>query len=126
MRFTKWLTFPPALLFMVVCIHGQDVHYNYDRGTNFAACKTYQWVDLPDGVPDQLVDQAIRRSVDEQLAQKALKVEKDADLYVGYQAAIHLEKSVNLWGTSAGPGGWGGWGDRTVQGQTPFPSGCRW
>ena len=25
-----------------------DVHYNYDRGTNFAAYKTYQWVVLPD------------------------------------------------------------------------------
>ncbi len=37
MRFTKWLTFLPAFLFMVVCVHGQDVHYNDDRGTNFAA-----------------------------------------------------------------------------------------
>ncbi|HMD96390.1 MAG TPA: hypothetical protein VKM93_03535 [Terriglobia bacterium] len=37
MRFTKWLTFLPALLFMVVSVHGQDVHDNYDRGTNFAA-----------------------------------------------------------------------------------------
>jgi len=104
---------------MGVCVHGQDVHYNYDRGTNFAAYKTYQWVDLPGGVPDQLIDQAIKRSVDEQLAQKGLtKVEKGADLYVGYQAAIDLEKSVNLWGTGGGFGGWGPWGNGTVQGQT--------
>ena len=119
MRFTKWLTFLPALLCMVVCVHGQDVHYNYDRSTNFAAYKSYQWVDLPGGVSDQLVDQAIKRSVDEQLAQKGLaKVEKDADLYVGYQAVINLEKGVNLWGTGDGFGGWGGWGNRTIQGQT--------
>lgn len=26
----------------------QDVHYNYDRGTNFAD-KTYRWIDLPGG-----------------------------------------------------------------------------
>ena len=37
MRFPKWLTFLPAFLFMVVCVQGQDVHYNYDRGANFAA-----------------------------------------------------------------------------------------
>jgi hypothetical protein len=104
---------------MAVCVHGQEVHYNYDPGTNFAAYKTYQWVDLPDGVPDQLIDQAIKRSVDEQLAQKGLtKVEKDADLHVGYQAVIRLEKSINLWGTGDGGPGWGGWGNRTVQGQT--------
>lgn len=35
-------------------------------------------------VRDQLIDQAIKRAVDEQLAQKGLiKVEKNADLYVG-------------------------------------------
>ncbi len=119
MRFTKWLTFLPAFLFMAVWVHGQDVHYNYDRGTNFASYKTYQWVDLPGGVPDQLVDRDIKRAVDEQLAGKGLtRVEKDADLYVVYQVVIDLEKSVNLWGTGGGFGPWGGWGDRTVQGQT--------
>ena len=68
-------------------------------------------------MPDQLIDRDIKRSIDEQLGQKGLtKVEKNADLYVGYRAAVELEKSVDLWST--GFGGWGGWGDRTVQGQT--------
>ncbi len=128
MRLTKRLTFLPALLFMVVCAHGQDVHYNYDRSANFASYKTYQWVDIPGGaVADQLIDRDIKRAVDEQLAQKGLtRVEEGADLYVGYHAAIDKEKSVNLsaWGTGAGPGGWGGWGpwegwgSGTVTGQT--------
>ena len=123
MRPTKRLTFLPALLFMVVCAYGQDVHYNYDRSANFAAYKTYQWVDLPGGaVADQLIDQAIKQAVDEQLAQKGLtRVEKNADLYVGYHAGIHEEKSVNLWSTGDGFGGWGvwgGWGSGTVQGET--------
>jgi hypothetical protein len=106
------------------CAYGQDVHYNYDRDANFAAYKTYQWVDLPGRVPDQLVDGAVKRSVDEQLARKGLtKVEKDADLHVGYQAMINLEKGINLsaWGTGGAPGGWGGFGgldNGTVQGQT--------
>jgi hypothetical protein len=105
----------------LACAYGQDVHYNYDRGANFAAYKTYQWIDLPGRVPDQLIDDAIKRSVDEQLAQKGLtKVEKDADLHVGYQAVVNLEKGINLsaWGTGGGPGGWGGWNNGTVQGQT--------
>jgi hypothetical protein len=109
MRLTKRLTFLPALLLIFVCAYGQDVHYNYDRGANFASYKTYQWVDIPGGaVADQLIDQAIKRAVDEQLAQKGLtRVEKGADLYVGYHAGIHEEKSVNLHARAlaAGEGG---------------------
>jgi Domain of unknown function (DUF4136) len=68
-------------------------------------------------VQEQFIDRDIKRSVDEQLAQKGLtRVEKDADLYVGYQAAVNLEKGADLWST--GFGGFGGLGDRTVQGQT--------
>jgi len=110
-----------GFLFIVACVYGQDVHYNYDRGTHFASYKTYQWVDLLGRVPDQLIDRDIKRSIDEQLAQKGLtKVEKDADLYVGYQAVIDLEKGINLsgWGTRGGPGGWGGWDSGAVTGQT--------
>jgi Domain of unknown function (DUF4136) len=107
-----------TFLFAFACAYAQDVHYNYDRGTNFSSYKTYQWVYIPGGiVSDQLIARDIKRAVDEQLAQKGLtRVEKDADLYVGYQAAVELEKSVDLWST--GFGGWGGWGDRSVQGQT--------
>jgi len=113
-----------GFLFIVAGAYGQDVHYNYDRGANFAAYKTYQWVDLPGRVPDQLIDRDIKRSIDEQLSQKGLtRVEKDADLYVGYQAVIDMEKGISLsgWGTRGGPGGWGGWGgldSGTVTGQT--------
>ena len=120
MRLTKRMTLLPAFLFMVVCAYCQDVHYNYDRGANFASYKTYQWVDIPGGaVPDQLIDRDIKRAVDEQLAQKGLtRVEKGADLYVGYQTAIHQEKSVNLWGTGERFGGPWGRGTGTVQGET--------
>lgn len=34
----------PAILLIVVCAKGQDVHYNYARGANFQSYKTYQWV----------------------------------------------------------------------------------
>ena len=108
MKLTWRTTFLPAFLFIVTVAFGQDIHFNYDRGANFTAYKTYQWVAIEGGiVPDQLMDQNIKRAVDEQLAQKGLtRVEKDADLYVGYQAAVNQEKSVNVCGT--GPRWFGG------------------
>ena len=112
---------------MVAGAYGQDVHYNYDRGTNFSSYKTYQWIDLPGRVPDQLIDQDIKRSIDEQLAQKGLaKVEKDADLYVGYQAVIDLEKGIDLsaWGTRGGPGTLGTGAPR-ISGAFSLSSGSR-
>ena len=110
-----WITSPLlACLCLSVSIYGQDIHYNYDRGTNFATYKTYQWVEIKGGlVPDQLMDQNIKRAVDEQLALKGLtKVNDNADLYVGYQAAVNHEKSVNVWGT--GPR----WRGGTAQAET--------
>lgn len=124
MKLRNHLTFLPTFLLIVACSYAQDVHYNYDRGANFAAYKTYHWVDLPDRVTDQLIDQAIKQSIDEQLEKKGLtKVERDAGLQVGYQAVINLEKGVNLStrGMRGGPGGFGGWGgldSGTVTGQT--------
>src|SRR6478736_5006703 len=122
MRLTNQLTFLTAFLFMAACAYGQDVHYNYDRSANFAAYETYQWVGIPGGaVPDQLIDQAIKRAAEEQLAQKGLtKVESNADLYIGYQFVLNLEKSISLRDTGGGPG-WGldPWGgSRNVQGHT--------
>lgn len=93
MKIMNCLTLLPAFLFIVACVHGQDVHYNYDRGTNFSSYKTYQWVDLPGPggtVPDQLIDRDIKRSVDEQLTQRGLtRVESNADLQVAYHAVLH-------------------------------------
>ena len=161
MRLTKHLTFLPAFLLMIAGAHGQDVHYNYDRGTNFSNYKTYQWVDVPSNAPsvptgaqnlpsvlpppppgfpaipgglpnlpgnaptvrgsgteDQLLDQDIKRAVDAQLVQKGLmRVEKNGDLQVSYQAALHNEVGVNLFGSAWGGRGSGFW-DGSVQGQT--------
>ena len=88
------MTFLAAFLFMATCAYGQDVHYNYDRSANFAAYKTYQWVEIPGGaVPDRLIDQDIKRAAEEQLAQKGLtKVENNADLYIGYQVVTQPGK----------------------------------
>lgn len=135
MKITKQLILPLALLFMLACARGQDIHYNYDRGANFQSYRTYQWVDVqrdpggssqadvPTGLPnlpfgpppmnasnvpdDQLFDQDIKRAVDAQLAEKGLtKVDKGGDILVGYQAHVREEKGINLWGSRAN-GWWG-------------------
>src|ERR1022692_2902068 len=86
----------------------QRVQFDYDRSANFSAYKTYQWVDYQRvEVGDQLLDQDIKRAVDEQLAGRGLRrVESGGDLLVGYQASISEEKQFDSlsWG---GPRWWG-------------------
>ena len=116
-KLMKRLTFIPAILIMLVSAYAQDVHYNYELGADFAKYRTYQWVDPPRGAfMDQLIDQAVKRAVDEQLEQKGLvKVEKDGNLQIGYQAVVEEEMSIAFLGTESLR--WG-WGDGFVQGET--------
>lgn len=169
MRFNKKLTILPAFFIFTAWALAQDVHYNYERGANFASYKTYTWVvkdsassttpaqaptktdgqsPLPvppappanpgdllskigstepagNGIPfaartgsgDPMVDQEVRRAVDEQLAQKGLaRTDGTADLIVVYHVALREERAINLTGF-----GWessGGYRDGSVQGQT--------
>jgi hypothetical protein len=89
----------------------QEVQFDYDRSVNFSAYKTYQWVDRrPVNPGDQLLDQDIKRAVDEQLAGKWLRrVDSGGDLQLSYLGAIQQEKRFDSFGI--GPG-W--WGDRQV------------
>ena len=128
MRLTKRLALLPGIFLLITCAYSQDIHYNYDRSAKFDRYKTYQWVDLagPGGKePDPLIDQDIKRTVDEQLSQKSLtRVESGGDLQVGYHAILRKEKGINLngFGYGGGPwglgGGWGGFNSDTVTGQT--------
>jgi hypothetical protein len=110
-----------------VVAFAQEVQFDYDRSASFSAYKTYQWVDYkPVAVGDQLLDQDIKRAVDEQLARKGLRrVETDADLLVGYEAGISEEKQFDAFasGLGGGPWGWGGpgwgnWGNVDIHGAT--------
>ena len=115
-------------LTVLICLgipaFAQDVQFDYDRSANFSAYKTYQWVDYKTvQVGDQLLDQDIKRAVDEQLAGKGLhRVETGGDLLIGYQAGISQEKQFN----SLGAGGWGpfwvgpfgNWGNTQVTSST--------
>jgi hypothetical protein len=104
-----------ALLMIGTAGFAQEVHFDYDRSANFAAYKTYQWVDFkPVQVGDELLDLDIKRAVDEQLAGKGLRrVDSGADLVVGYQVGISQEKEFDSFG-GWGPRWWGNWGDTRV------------
>lgn len=105
----------------------QDVRYNFDKDTDFSRFKTYKWVSLKDAAKvNDIVDKDIKAAIDKELTAKGLtKVDTDnADLYVGYQAAVGQEKQFTSYGTDWGYGpGWyrGGWygpTSTTTTGQT--------
>lgn len=97
-----------GFLCLAVSAFAQDVHFDYDRGANFSAYHTYQWVSVKGQAADQLMDQNIKRSIDEQLALKGMqRVEQGGDLQVAYQTALNREKQFN--GFTAGPR-WNGFG----------------
>jgi hypothetical protein len=116
-----------VLLTIASTAFGQDVRYNFDKETDFSKFKTYKWVVIKGATPvDDLTDKQIQAAIDAQLATKGLtKVEgEDADLFVGYQAAIGTEKQFTSydtgWGYGPGwyGGGWYGGGGGMTTGQT--------
>ena len=106
----------------------QDVRFNYDKSASFTSYKTYKWVKLKDAAPlNDILDGQIKATIDAQLAQKGLtKTEgDDANLFIGYQAAVGQEKQFTSYSTDWGYGpGWGrGWygggmGSSTTTGST--------
>lgn len=75
-------------------LHAQDVHVDFDRGSDFSRFKTYSWMG---GVPakNPLIDRQIRTNIEEQLAAKGLRrVEGGGDLSLMYLAAVDKDLEV--------------------------------
>jgi hypothetical protein len=93
-------------------VWAQDVRYNFDKTADFASFKTFKWVAIKGGKHvNDIVDQQIRAAIEAELAVKGLvRTDADnADLYIGYQAAVDTEKQVNTFDTGWGYGpGWYG------------------
>jgi len=92
----------------------QDIRYNFDKQADFTKFKTFKWVVIKGGKHvNDLVDQQIRAAIESELALKGLvRTDADnADLYIGYQAAVDSEKQYNSFDTGwgYGPGYGGGW-----------------
>ena len=94
----------------------QDVRYNFMPGTDFSKYHTYKWVNAGGDHPDQITDAEIKQSVDAQLAAKGLaKTDSDnADLYIGYQTAVHQEQEWDAWGSRAFGMGTASWTSSTI------------
>ena len=108
----KRLLLLPLVLFLAGTSSAlaQDVRYNFAKEANFASFKTYKWVSIKSAQPlSDLVDSQIKSAVDAELGKKGLmKTESDnADLFVGYQAAVNTEKQYTSFDTGWGYGG--GW-----------------
>lgn len=90
-----------AVLCLGAMAMAQDVRFDYDRSANFSTYQTYQWAgDAPNASGNQLMDQNIKQSIDEQLAAKGLRrVESGGDLQVSYRAAVQQEKQFDGFGT---------------------------
>ena len=73
-------------------------------------------MNIGDAHPDQIMDAEIKQAVDSQLAAKGMtKTDSDkADLYIGYQTAIHQETQWDVWGSRAFGMGTGSWTSSTI------------
>jgi hypothetical protein len=101
----NWAAKFAAALFVVVmacgAMYGQDIITNYLPGTDFSKYHTYKWVTVgTNGVPDQILDTQIKRSIDSQLVAKGLtQVDGDkAELLVRYRVAVDRQKQWNATG----------------------------
>jgi hypothetical protein len=105
----------------------QDVRYNFDKEANFTAFRTYKWVPIKGAAQlSDLTDRQIKAAIDVELSKKGLTpaTSEEADLYIGYQAAVDQEKEYTSydsgWGYGPGwyGGGWYGGGGGMTTGQT--------
>ena len=89
---------------------GQQVTYNYDRGTDFTKFKTYKWVPIQGAQhPDQITDGNVHSIIDAQMTAKGF-TKKDADpvdLFVGYGTTVDQEKQITGYGGGFRFGGMG-------------------
>ena len=90
------------------------VSTDYDRTVDFAAYRTYGWIDTQE-IRNTLLKKRVMAAVDEELQGKGLVLKQDgSDLEVAIHPRFSSEVMVNTystgWGYSSGWGGWGGVG----------------
>ena len=107
-----------ATLFLATAgsLAAQDVRYNFMPGADFSKYHTYKWVNIRGAHPDQIMDAEIKQAVDAQLVAKGLsKTDSDkADLYIGYETAVHQEQQWDVSGSRAFGLASGSWTSSTI------------
>ena len=104
------------LLVTAGTLAAQDVRYNFMPGADFSKYQTYRWVNTGGAHPDEIMDAEIKQAIDSQLAARGMtKTDSDkADLYIGYQTAVHQEQQWDIWGSRAFGMGSGSWTSSTI------------
>jgi hypothetical protein len=112
MRTTTWLT-TLGLTLLSATASAQNVTYDYDKGADFGAIKTYAWT-VGATLPDELNHKRVVGAIEAQLAAKGLtRVAADAnpDVLVAYHAAF--DRNVRVSAYASDFGGWRFGGSRT-------------
>ena len=114
--FGRLLLLIAVAFFMSQGLMAQQVHYNFMPGTDFSKYHTYKWVNIGGAHPDQIMDAEIKQAIDSQLAAKGMtKTDGDkADLYIGYQTAVHEETQWDVEGSRAFGMASGSWTSSTI------------
>jgi hypothetical protein len=104
---------------MVGCATVYDVKYDYDKQTDFAALKTYDWMDVPaEATMNTLIIERIKKAVDVELMSKGLeRSSENPDFLIAEHTGSREKIQVNDWGYGYSSHGryWGGyWGPRNV------------
>lgn len=121
MRKVIGLTVAIGMLAALGCGSSISVRHDFDRETNFAALKTYAWMQPPTTAvgnakaaqtQNTLLDKRIKTAVDNELSAKGYKTGDDStDFYVVYHVGVEDKVNVTDWGYSyAGPSRYYGWG----------------
>ncbi len=113
-----------ALVLVPTLARAQDVTYDFDKGVDFTAYKTYA---MKDGTPvgQQLIDDRIVNAIDDAMKAKGFtKATSNPDVFVVYHVAFDKQKDISTfssgYGGGYGPYGWGwggGWGGGTTSTQ---------
>ena len=109
----KRLVIAVALVLSPAMLFAQKVSYDYEKGANFTAFKTYAQKDGTK-VGQPLIDDRIVAAIDAALAAKGLtKVDANPDVFVVYHTSFDKQKDISTYssgyGGGYGPYGWG-WG----------------
>ena len=121
-RTTRFRALVPVLLLAAAAI-AQEVNFDFENDINYSAFDTYAWIDIDDGGQplDELTANRLKSAVDAELATKGLRKadSTQADLLVGYQAALRKERPIMVYDTGWGYGpGWRAGGLATMPSST--------
>jgi len=96
----------------------QSIAYNFDSHADFSKYKTYKWIRIKNADHlDPTTEKQFTAALDAALTRKGLsRTDADtADLYVGYQTAISMQKHYSTYKDEEYPADWAdGWSGRMV------------